>query len=104
VLGAGERRIVESAALSAAATSPCRQLARPVRRSMAIMVRGLYLYISETPGNRARLLSQFGEFAIFTIDPKTPRAGDQIQLSANDASGRFLTSFSSHCGKPVKLP
>ena len=104
VLGAGERRIVESAAPSAAATSPAPATGAAGPAIDGIMVRGLYLY---NPKQQEIVLDYFRNLAnspFFTIDPKTPERVIKSNSVPNDAEWAFPYELQLTLRKPVKLP
>ena len=104
VLGAGERRIVESAAPSAAATSPVPATGAAGPAIDGIMVRGLYLY---NPKQQEIVLDYFRNLAnspFFTIDPKTPERVIKSNSVPNDAEWAFPYELQLTLRKPVKLP
>ena len=104
VLGAGERRIVESAAPSAAATSPAPATGAAGPAIDGIMVRGLYLY---NPKQQEIVLDYFRNLAnspFFTIDPKTPERVIKSNSVPNDAEWAFPYELQLILRKPVKLP
>src|SRR6266404_1054455 len=104
VLGAGEKRIVESAAPSAAATSPAPTTGAAGPAIDGIMVRGLYLY---NPKQQEIVLDYFRNLAnspFFTIDPKTPERVIKSNSVPNDAEWAFPYELQLTLRKPVKLP
>jgi type IV pilus assembly protein PilM len=103
-LGAGEKRIVESAAPSAAATSPAPVTGAAGPAIDGIMVRGLYLY---NPKQQEIVLDYFRNLAnspFFTIDPKTPERVIKSNSVPNDAEWAFPYELQLTLRKPVKLP
>jgi type IV pilus assembly protein PilM len=104
VLGAGGKRIVESAAPSAAATSPAPTTAAAGPAIDGIMVRGLYLY---NPKQQEIVLDYFRNLAnspFFTIDPKTPERVIKSNSVPNDAEWAFPYELQLTLRKPMKLP
>src|SRR5438132_2835366 len=104
VLGAGERRIVESAAPSAAATSPAPATGAAGPAIDGIMVRGLYLY---NPKQQEIVLDYFRNLAnspFFTIDPKTPERVIKSNSVPNDAERAFPYELQLTLRKPVNVP
>jgi Tfp pilus assembly protein PilN len=104
VLGAGGKRIVESAAPSAAATSPAPTTAAAGPAIDGIMVRGLYLY---NPKQQEIVLDYFRNLAnspFFTIDPKTPERVIKSNSVPTDAEWAFPYELQLTLRKPVKLP
>ena len=104
VLGASEKRIVESAAPSAAATSPVPATGAAGPAIDGIMVRGLYLY---NPKQQEIVLDYFRNLAnspFFTIDPKTPERVIKSNSVPTDADWAFPYELQLTLRKPVKLP
>jgi type IV pilus assembly protein PilM len=104
VLGAGEKRVVESAAPSGAATSPVPATGAAGPAIDGIMVRGLYLY---NPKQQEIVLDYFRNLAnspFFTIDPKTPERVIKSNSVPNDAEWAFPYELQLTLRKPVKLP
>jgi Tfp pilus assembly protein PilN len=104
VLGAGEKRIVESAAPSAAATSPAPATGAAGPAIDGIMVRGLYLY---NPKQQEIVLDYFRNLAnspFFTIDPKTPERVIKSNSVPNDTDWAFPYELQLTLRKPMKLP
>jgi type IV pilus assembly protein PilM len=104
VLGAGEKRIVESAAPSAASTSAAPATGAAGPAIDGIMARGLYLY---NPKQQEIVLDYFRNLAnspFFTIDPKTPERVIKSNSVPNDAEWAFPYELQLTLRKPVKLP
>jgi type IV pilus assembly protein PilM len=104
VLGAGEKRIAEPAAPSAAATSPAPTTAAAGPAIDGIMVRGLYLY---NPKQQEIVLDYFRNLAnspFFTIDPKTPERVIKSNSVPNDTEWAFPYELQLTLRKPMKLP
>ncbi len=103
VLGAGEKRIAEPAAPSAAATSPVPATAAAGPAIDGIMVRGLYLY---NPKQQEIVLDYFRNLAnspFFTIDAKTPERVIKSNSVPNDTEWAFPYELQLTLRKPMKL-
>ena len=104
VLGAGEKRIAESSAASATATSPARKTGAAGPVIDGIMIRGLYLY---NPKQQEIVLDYFRNLAdspFFVVDPKTPERVIKANSVPNDTEWAFPYELQLTLRKPVKLP
>jgi Tfp pilus assembly protein PilN len=104
VLGAGEKRIAESSAASATATSPARKTGAAGPVIDGIMIRGLYLY---NPKQQEIVLDYFRNLAdspFFVVDPKTPERVIKANSVPNDTEWAFPYELQLTLRKPAKLP
>jgi type IV pilus assembly protein PilM len=104
VLGAGEKRIAESSAASATATSRAQKTGAAGPVIDGIMIRGLYLY---NPKQQEIVLDYFRNLAnspFFVVDPKTPERVIKANSVPNDIEWAFPYELQLTLRKPVKLP
>jgi type IV pilus assembly protein PilM len=104
VLGAGEKRIAESSAASATATSPAQKTGAAGPVIDGIMIRGLYLY---NPKQQEIVLDYFRNLAnspFFVVDPKTPERVIKANSVPNDTEWAFPYELQLTLRKPMKLP
>lgn len=104
VLGAGEKRIAESSAASATATSPAQKTGAAGPVIDGIMIRGLYLY---NPKQQEIVLDYFRNLAnspFFVVDPKTPERVIKANSVPNDIEWAFPYELQLTLRKPMKMP
>jgi type IV pilus assembly protein PilM len=104
VLGAGEKRIAESSAASATATSPAQKTGAAGPVIDGIMIRGLYLY---NPKQQEIVLDYFRNLAnspFFVVDPKTPERVIKANSVPNDTEWAFPYELQLTLRKPMKMP
>ena len=106
LLGAGEKRIGETASATAPpASGPAPKTAAASTKSIdGILVRGLYLYNAKQQEIVVDYLRNLASSPFFVIDPKTPERVIKSNSVPNDAEWAFPYELQLTLRKPVKLP
>ena len=106
LLGAGEKRVGETAPATAPpASGPAPKTAAASTKSIdGILVRGLYLYNAKQQEIVVDYLRNLASSPFFVIDPKTPERVIKSNSVPNDTEWAFPYELQLTLRKPVKLP
>jgi type IV pilus assembly protein PilM len=106
LLGAGEKRVGETAPATAPpASGPAPKTAAASIKSIdGILVRGLYLYNAKQQEIVVDYLRNLASSPFFVIDPKTPERVIKSNSVPNDTEWAFPYELQLTLRKPVKLP
>jgi Tfp pilus assembly protein PilN len=106
LLGAGEKRVGETAPVSAPpASGPATKTATAATKSIdGILVRGLYLYNPKQQEIVVDYLRNLASSPFFVVDPKTPERVIKSNSVPNDTEWAFPYELQLTLRKPMKLP
>jgi type IV pilus assembly protein PilM len=104
LLGAGEKRVGETATGPPASGSAPKTAAASTKSIDGILVRGLYLYNAKQQEIVVDYLRNLASSPFFVIDPKTPERVIKSNSVPNDTEWAFPYELQLTLRKPVKLP
>jgi Tfp pilus assembly protein PilN len=104
LLGAGEKRIGETAPAPPASVPARKTTAASTTSIDGILVRGLYLYNAKQQEIVVDYLRNLASSPFFVIDPKTPERVIKSNSVPNDTEWAFPYELQLTLRKPVKLP
>ena len=104
LLGAGEKRVGETATTSLASGPAPKTAAVSTKSIDGILVRGLYLYNAKQQEIVVDYLRNLASSPFFVIDPKTPERVIKSNSVPNDTEWAFPYELQLTLRKPVKLP
>jgi hypothetical protein len=104
LLGAGEKRIGETATAPPASGPASKTVAASTKSIDGIVVRGLYLYNAKQQEIVVDYLRNLASSPFFVIDPKTPERVIKSNSVPNDTEWAFPYELQLTLRKPVKLP
>jgi Tfp pilus assembly protein PilN len=104
LLGAGEKRVGETATAPPASGPAPKPAAASTKSIDGILVRGLYLYNAKQQEIVVDYLRNLASSPFFVIDPKTPERVIKSNSVPNDTEWAFPYELQLTLRKPVKLP
>jgi Tfp pilus assembly protein PilN len=104
LLGAGEKRVRETATAPPVSGPAPKTAASSTKSIDGILVRGLYLYNAKQQEIVVDYLRNLASSPFFVIDPKTPERVIKSNSVPNDTEWAFPYELQLTLRKPVKLP